>query len=192
MKLENIYGIGVEKETQQIGSALEKAATRETAHRDDREDWSKDNPTYGQCDLFTEILKIIYARNILGKRKWDEQSKRLAEWAYMNYRTYLKNKKNRFTVHWSLGHSKYGKIDLARNQFPDETYLIPRPRPLSSEVPITRSWDVSCEMKRRKQLIGPEFIANLLAMSFVGELSPELESFLEGIATGEYFGLVQE
>lgn len=191
MSLENLYGgKRIRAEAKVVGQALRTAATAETAHPDDREGWSADNPTYGQCDLFTQICAIIWARTVTGKPMWNPEARRLVWWIYANHETFLAGvKKNKLDVHYSLEHPKYGEIDLARDQFPDGTYLHPRPRPLSHEIPVGRSWDKSCEIPRRKQMIGSNFIAAFLDLPLPSELSPELDSFLESLARGETFGL---
>ncbi len=169
-----------------VASALKISATRETAHPDDREGWTPDNPTYGQCDLFTEINKQIWARTVSGTPKWEQQARKLVWWAYASHEAFLTGlKKHKLTVHWSLLPPVYGEIDFAREQFPDGTYLHPRPKPLSHEVPVDRSWRPSSEIPIRLSLIWPAFTSALSSLSQPSTLSPQLESFFERIAKGE-------
>lgn len=191
MSLENLYGRKrVSAEAKVVGQALCAVATRETAHPDDRDGWSVDNPTHGHCDLFTQICAIIWARTVTGKPMWNPEARRLVWWVYANYEALLEGeRKNKLDVHYTLEHPNYGEIDLSRVQFPDWTHLHPRPRPLSHEIPVGRSWDKSCDIPRRKQMIGPDFISAFLKLPLPAELTPELDIFLEGLARGETFGL---
>lgn len=193
MSLENLYGRGkVVEEAKVVGNALRISASRETAHPENRAGWTAENPNYGHCDLYTEICKLIWARRVHGNPKWNPWAKIFVWWAYANYEAFLAGvKKNKLTVHYSFAHPVYDEIDLSRDQFPDGTYLHPRPKPLSDEVPVDRSWDKTSEMTRRKQRIGPDFISIFLGLPQPSKLTPELDSFLEGLARGEAFGLVK-
>jgi len=169
MSLENLYGRGrVLAEAKVVGQALCAAASRETAHPDDRDGWSPENPTYGHCDLFTQICAIIWARTVTGKPMWNSEARRLVWWVYVNHEAFLAGvKKNKLDVHYSLAHPEYGELDLARVQFLDGTYLHPRPRPLSHQIPVGRSWDKSCDIPNRKQKIGPDFIAEFFLLGLL-------------------------
>lgn len=191
MQMDNLYGNDkITEENKIILSALKSSATRESAHPDDRNLWTPENPTYGHCDLFVEICKYIWARNLSGKPKWKPDSKKYVWWAYSSPESFMAGPvKNKLTVHWSLFVPKFGEIDLSREQFPQGTYLHPRPRPLSAEVPIDRSWDMSSDMARRKLIIGNKFVETLHTVHVPAILSPEFDSFLSDIICGETFGL---
>lgn len=192
MSLENLYGRGlVVAEAKIVGGTLAKIATAKTSHPDDRDNWTEENPTYGHCDLFTQVCTIIWARNVSGKPLWNEEACRLCWWVYQNYDTFCDGVvKNKLDVHYSLKHPIYGYFDLSRNQFKDGTYLHPRPKPLSHQMPVSRSWDKSCEIPQRKRMLGEVLIPALLNENFPAKITPELEMFLEGIARGETFGLM--
>lgn len=197
MRLENLYGRGlVVAEAKQVSEILASLASAETAHPDDRDNWTKEkeenNSTYGHCDLFTQVCTIIWARNVSGKPLWNEDARRLCWWVYQNYDTFSAGVvKNKLDVHYSLMHPIHGHFDFARNQFPEFTYLHPRPKPLSHQMPVGRGWDKSCEVPQRRQKLGEVLIPALLKENFPSKITPELETFLEGIVKGEYFGLVK-
>jgi hypothetical protein len=184
--LENLYGKSlVYDEAKAVGVALKYAAGRETAHPDDREGWTPENPTYGHCDLFTD-----YCRRIWGKTNafhWNNEAKILVWWAYASHDAFLAgSQKNKLTVHYSFFHPGFGEIDLSRNQFPDGTYLHPRPKPLSHVIPVSRSWNHSSEIPKRRKLFEPEFASYLLNLSLPSELTPELSRFLDELQHAGY------
>lgn len=177
--LENLYGNGfVYDEAKSVGFALQKAAIRETAHPDNRKGWTIENPAYGHCDIFTDYCRQIWGKTQSGH--WNNEAKILVWWAYTNHDTFLAgNRKNKLTVHYSFFHPKFGEIDLSRNQFPDQTYLHPRPKPLSHIVPVSRSWNRSSEIPKRRELFEPEFVSYLLNLPLPSQLTPELSHFLD-------------
>lgn len=189
--MQNLYGCSrLRCEAKFVGRALKSSASRQTAHPEDRWSWTPANPTHGHCDLFVEICKLIWGRNLSGDTKWEPEAKILVWWAYADLTAFESGpKKNKLTVHYSFNHPKYGEIDLSRDQFPQHTYLHPRPKPLSHILPIGHSWDASAQMKLRKTLIGPDFIYYLQNTPLPHNLTPELTLFLELMNEGETFGL---
>jgi hypothetical protein len=177
--LENNYGNAfIYDEAKAIGFALQSAARQETAHPDDRQNWSKENPTYGHCDLFTDYCKRIWGKTQSGH--WDNEAKILVWWAYADYDSFLAgSRKNKLTVHYSFTNPRFGEIDLSRNQFPDKTYLYPRPRPLPHVVPVSKSWNKFSEIPKRRSLFEPEFAAYLLNLPLPTSITPELSRYLE-------------
>ena len=178
--LENLYG-KIEHETRLVERALVAASGRDTAHPDDRSGWSPINPTYGHCDIYTEYVRNIWGKNEDGH--WNSEAKILVWWIYSDKESFLCGpRKNKLTVHYSFKHPEYGIIDLAHNQFPDKTFLYPRPAPLSHTIPVQRPWDKTSEMKKRKELFEKTFIESLLRMPLTESVTPEFSTYLRKIA----------
>ena len=180
MNLENLYGQNIQDESKIIRHALVTAVSGETSHPDDRDKWSSENPAYGHCDLFTDYCRRIWGKKTEGKTNWNPEAHILVWWAYANYQTFSEGlRKNKLTVHYSFEHPTYGEIDLSRDQFPSETYLHPRPYPLTHIVPIQRGWDITSDMNNRKKILDPGFLSNLFKSTLPAEITPELDRFLE-------------
>lgn len=174
--LENLYG-SIPDETRVVAQALHASASRESAHPDDRKLWSPENATYGHCDLFTDVIRKIWGKDASGH--WNSEAHILVWWVYSDEEAFRQGvKKNKLTVHYSFEHPVYGEIDLSRTQFPDNTFLHPRPRPLSHIVPVGRSWDRTNEMTTRRDVFDTVFLETLSNFKFPAKITPELELFL--------------
>lgn len=177
--LENLYG-KVSIETRFVSEALKSASTRETAHPDDRRLWTPDNPTYGHCDLYTDFVRRIWGKD--ERDHWNSEAHILVWWVYPDYDAFLAGvKKNKLTVHYSFETPKYGEIDLSREQFPEGTYLYPRPKPLTHVVPVGKSWDRSSEMGIRKELFERVFIESLFNNPLPSKTTPEFNRFVSNL-----------
>lgn len=186
MNLENLYGRGrIVKESQIAAKVLEKVATPETCHPADRENWSPVNPTLGHCDVSAELNKWLWGHDLSGKTKWNPEGKFLTYWTYADYEHFLAGlKKNKIDVHYSMLLPKYSEIDHTRKQFTAESFLYPRPKPLTSEGPLTKRWHKDSRVPQRLELLMAVFVPAFLGAINESRInpSPELTIFLKEVS----------
>lgn len=178
--LKNLYGNKkVEAESIAVGKALRNAATKETAHPFNQEDWSPEHPTTGHCDVFDDIDRDIWGRDPK-TRHWDPNAHILVWWAYANFEQYEKAPvKNKLTVHYSFDSRITSEIDHSRDQFDAQTYLRPRPSP-PHVARVDKKWHPDSHVQLRRERLEPTFARNLIGSPLLPDkLSPGLETFLE-------------